>query len=330
MARRCGDEKDVPPPRPPRHVSAPQPAPTLDTFAGLNLLALALTWGFAFLFIEVALTGIEPFMLVQLRVLIAALALWPFVLATGTEVPRDGRTWAALFGFGFLNNVIPYSLLTWGQTYIQSHEAAILLAAAPVFVVVLAHFMTRDEKMTVAKLAGVLIGVVGVAVLVDPGALLSGSESSLGAVMLLGTALFYACAGVFTRLTLTHVPTPMAATGMLTTSSIMMVPVTVASGATLTWPLVWPAMGAVAALALLSTSLAYVFYFNVLKRAGAINLMLVTLMMPVIATAAGVAFLDEVILTRSFVGAAIVALALALIDGRVLRVFARCHRSNGT
>ena len=84
MARRCGDEKDVPPPRPPRHVSAPQPAPTLDTFAGLNLLALALTWGFAFLFIEVALTGIKPFMLVQLRVLIAALALWPFVLATGT------------------------------------------------------------------------------------------------------------------------------------------------------------------------------------------------------------------------------------------------------
>ena len=198
MRQRCAVERQtwpgafVQPSQPDRTMTAARPALAIDTVAWFNLLGLAVVWGFSFFFVEVALTGIEPFMLVQLRVLIAGLAMWPVILAMRIPVPRDARTWAALFGFGLINNAIPYSLMAWGQTFIQSTEAAILNATAPIFTVVIAHVATSDEKLTAGKLAGAVAGFAGVAILVDPRALFDGSTTALGALMLLGMSLAYA------------------------------------------------------------------------------------------------------------------------------------------
>lgn len=279
------------------------------------LVALSVVWGGSFFFVEVALRELGPFTIVLGRIGFAALALLLLVAFTGQAMPRDGATWGAFFVMGGLNNLIPFSLITWGQVSIESGLASILNATTPLFAVVLAHFLTADERMTPNRLAGVLIGLAGVAVLIGPEALDGLGATGLGQIAILGAALSYAFAGIYGR-RLRHLPVA-AAAGMLTASTFQVLPLALVLEtpfAVLPGLATW---GAILGIALLSTALAYLLYFRILALAGATNLLLVTFLIPVSALFLGIAFLDERPGWTAFAGMALIFAGLAAVDGRL-------------
>jgi drug/metabolite transporter (DMT)-like permease len=163
------------------------------------LIALSVLWGGTFVFAEVALDEVRPLTLVLARVGIAAAALWLAVYASGQRMPRSVALWGAFFVMGALNNLIPFSLIFWGQTRITGGLAAILNATTPLFTVVLAHCLTSDEKLTPNRLGGVLLGVAGAIVLIGPAVLRELGLQLLAQIAVLGAALSYALAGIFAR-----------------------------------------------------------------------------------------------------------------------------------
>ncbi|CAO3447690.1 DMT family transporter [Azospirillum largimobile] len=291
-----------------------------------SLLAfLSILWGGSFFFVGIAVRELPPLTIVAMRVALAALALGGLLRLLGTPMPRDWRTWTAFFGMGTLNNLLPFCLIVWGQTQIASGLASVLNATTPLFGVVVAHVLTRDERMTGNRLAGMLVGFAGVAAMIGPAAWGGLGDGLLPQVAVLGAALSYAFAGIFGRRFKGMGVSPMiTATGQVAASSLMLVPVALLVDRPWTLPLPTPATwGAVAGLALLSTALAYVIFFRVLASVGATNLMLVTFLIPVSAILLGSLFLDERLAVRHGVGMALIAAGLAAIDGRL---FARLRQ----
>lgn len=288
------------------------------------LVALSILWGGSFFFVGIAVRELPPFTIVAMRVALAALALGGLLWILGLQMPRDRRTWIAFFGMGALNNLVPFCLIVWGQTQIASGVASVLNATTPLFGVMVAHVLTRDEKMTGNRLAGVLVGFAGVAVMIGPSALEGFVGAGPGSGLLpqlavLGAALSYSFAGIFGRRFKSMGVSPLVtATGQVTASTLMLVPVALLADRP--WTLPMPsvaAWGAVIGIALLSTALAYVIFFRVLASAGATNLMLVTFLIPVSAILLGGLFLGERLAVRHGVGMALIAGGLAAIDGRL-------------
>lgn len=280
------------------------------------LLLLAVLWSGSFFFSKIAVGELPPFTVVFCRVTLAALALNVVVLLSDRRMPADPRLWRALFAMGLLNNAIPFSLIFWGQTQIASGLAAILNATTPLFTVLVAHAATKDEKLTAARLLGVLTGVVGVAVMIGPSAFAGGN--TLVRIAVLGAALSYAFAAIWGR-RFRGLPPVITATGQLSASALVMAPVALLIDRP--WSLTFPSprvVWALIALALLSTAAGYIVYFAVLARAGATNVLLVTLLIPPSALL-GALFLAEPVEPRDLVGLAFIAGGLAAIDGRLLR-----------
>ncbi len=285
----------------------------------LLLVGLSVLWGGSFFFNKLALTDLRPFTLVLGRVGLAAVALNVLVLARGLRMPTTPRIWLAFLAMGALNNLIPFSLIVWGQTRIPSGLASILNATTPLWTVVVAHLLTRDDRLTWSRLGGVLLGLAGVVVMIGPAALLGLSLDVLAELAVLGAALSYAFAGVFGR-RFRDLPPLVTATGQVTATTVMALPIALA----LDRPWTGPAPGAVtwaalAGLALLSTALAYVIYFRILAASGATNLLLVTFLIPVSALVLGTTVLGERLEPRQLAGMALIGAGLAAIDGRLLR-----------
>lgn len=282
------------------------------------LLALAAVWAGSFIFVEVALAALPPMSIVLARVGIAALALTPVILLWPGA--RNGAMpWRDFAIMSVLNNIIPFALIFWGQTQITASLAAILNATTPVFTVLLAHWLTADERMTANKLAGVVIGVGGVAVMIGPAALHGLDGHLVGQVAVLAAAISYALAGIFGR-RLRRVPAMSAAWGQVTLSTVLFLPVVLLVDRP--WTLDLPGVEtwvALIGLGTVSTALAYGLYFRLLATAGATNLLLVTLLIPPGAVALGVLVLGEVLAMRELAGMAVIGLSLLVIDGRLLR-----------
>ncbi len=283
------------------------------------LLLLSLLWGGAFFFSKVALAELGPLTVVLARVSIGAVALWTILLATGQAPPASPRLWAQLALMGLINNAIPFSLIFWGQTQIASGLASILNAATPLWTALLAHLLTRDDRMSAHRLAGVLVGLAGVAVMVG-GALGGGLGLNLLAYLaVIGASVSYACAVIYGRRFRGMSPL-VPATGQLTCSALMLAPlVALVDGPALALPGA-TTVAALLALGLLSTALAFTLYFRLLATAGPTNTTLVTLLIPVSAVLLGAVFLGERLEPRHFAGMALVALGLLTIDGRALRL----------
>lgn len=293
---------------------------TMGPMEWLLLLALSVLWGGSFFFAEVALAELPPLTVVAGRVALAAVALRIMLRARGDALPTDRRSWAAFAAMGALNNAIPFTLIVWAQTEITSGLASILNAATPLFTVLLAHRLTKDERLTWNRLAGVLLGFAGVAVMIGWEALAGFSLHVAAELAVLAATVSYACAGIFGR-RFKGQPPLVTAAGQLTASSLMMLPLAVIVDRP--WLLAPPglvSLGAIVGLALLCTALAYVIFFRILAAAGATNLLLVTLLIPVSAVSLGAGFLGEVLEARQLAGMALIALGLALIDGRILRL----------
>ena len=280
---------------------------------------LALLWGATFYFIEIMLDYMDPASAVLLRVVPAAAVLTIVVYATGRRLPSDWASWRALIVMGLLNNAAPFCLIAWGQTHMESGLAAILNATTPLFTVILAHWLTGDERLSPNRAAGVLAGLAGVALLVGPQAVSGLGDDVMAQAAILGAAICYAGAGIHGR-RLGHMPPSVAAAGMLIASSAMALPLAWLLGEPLAMSFAPKMLGAALGLSLLGTACAYLIYFRVLAVAGATNLLLVTFLMPPIALALGVALLDERPTATSLAGMAVIFLGLVLVDGRLLRL----------
>ncbi len=285
------------------------------------LVSLSVLWGGSFFFAKVAVAELRPLTVVFGRVALAAFALNLSLWLTGQSLFRRETPWAAFLIMGLLNNLIPFSLIFWGQTQIASGLASILNATTPLFTLLVAHFITHDERIGGLKLGALVIGIGGVAVLLGPDAL-GGSWGTAGQIACLGAALSYAFAGVFGRRFAKMGVAPLeAAAGQVTASTVLILPIMLIVDRPWLLPALpgWTIWGALAGLALLSTALAYVLYFRILAVAGATNLLLVTFLIPVTAILLGAVILGEQLQPRHFAGMILIGLSLAAIDGRILR-----------
>lgn len=283
---------------------------------------LSVLWGGSFFFNGVALRELPPFTLVFLRVVLAALLLLPLLWAYRIGFPRGLSGWQPFFGIALLNNVLPFSLIVMGQTYIPSGLASILNATTPLFTV-LVMAAAGDEKLSMRRIAGVLIGLIGVIVLRGQNLGFNDSQGA-GILLCLAAAFSYGLSALYARRKLSNSPPLATATFQLLASSLMMA--IVASVFEQPWRLAVP--GATTWLAMvglsgLSTALAYIVFFQILRRSGSTNVMLVTLLIPVTAILLGWLVLGESISWRETIGAAVIGSALLLIDGRVLSLIRR-------
>jgi drug/metabolite transporter (DMT)-like permease len=228
----------------------------------------------------------------------------------------------------FLNNALPFALFGWGQTHIASGLASILNATTPIWGVVVAHFLTHDERMTPRKVAGVLLGFGGVATMIGPALLSHIGTSGLAELACVMAALSYALAAVWARRFRRQGISPLSVTtGQLTAGALMMLPLSMAVDRP--WTHAFPpvsALAAITALALFCTAFGYVLYFRLIATSGATNALLVTLLVPPVAILLGGLFLGETLAPQDFIGLALIALGLAAIDGRVLSLLSARRR----
>ena len=287
------------------------------------LLILAVIWGGAFMFIGVAVRHVEPLTYVWLRLTIAAGAMFLFLKFKGQTLDLPREVWGSILLLALLNNALPFTLFGWGQTHIASGLASILNATTPIWGVLVAHFFTQDERMTPRKIVGVLLGFAGVAMMIGPMLLANVGTDALAQLACIAAALSYAFAAVWARRFRRMGVSPMSVTtGQLTAGALMMLPLALLVDQPWTQP--FPpitAWGAIVALALLCTAFGYVLYFKLIETAGATNALLVTLLVPPFAILFGSLFLNEVLAPQDFVGLALIALGLAAIDGRLLKLW---------
>jgi drug/metabolite transporter (DMT)-like permease len=293
-----------------------RPHPEMSGPDWLRLILLSALWGGSFLFVGLALGHLPALTIVWLRVVLAAGVL-AAVLALRRQVFPPRSAWGALAVMGLMNNAVPFTLYALAQGQIGAGPTAILNATTPLFTLVVAALATRDERVTGARLAGLLAGLAGVAVLMGGAA--GGTLAAQAACLC--AALSYACAGVWGRRFRAMGLTPLAtAFGMLAASAVMLAPVMLAVDRP--WMLPAPPASsvlAIAGLAVLSTAWAYILYFRLLATAGAVNLLLVTFLIPVSAIAFGLLLLGESLHPRHLAGLALILTGLAIIDGRLLR-----------
>ncbi len=285
------------------------------------LILLSALWGGSFFFVAVAVKGLPVFTVVWMRVALAAVILWVVIRASGLKIRWSTPAILAVVGMGVLNNAIPFSLIAYGQSSIPSGLASILNATTPLFTVLAAHLLTKDDKLTLPKVLGVGLGIAGVAVLVGP-EVFGAPGDVIAQLAVLGGATSYGLAGVWARrFKGLGLPVMAVAAGQLTASSVIMLPIMLIVDAPLNLPA--PGFGPVAAvigLAVISTALAYVIFFRILDQAGPTNLSLVTLLIPVSAAILGWLFLSEALGWAELAGAVLIGMGLAAMDGRVLRL----------
>lgn len=242
--------------------------------------------------------------------------LWLYVWFRGLSVPKTPAVWVGFFGMGLLNNAIPFSLMAWGQLTIESGLTSILNATTAIFGVVLSSLFFADENLSVHKLIGVIIGFLGVAIAIGLEHLRALDIRSLAQLAVIAGTLSYSFAGIWARKHLSGLAPEVAAAGMLSGSTLIMLPAAWMIEGPISLalePITWLAIGY---YVIIATALAYLLYYRILALAGSGNLMLVTLLVPPIAILLGALVLGETLHPRAYAGFALLALGLIILDGR--------------
>ncbi|WP_203531227.1 DMT family transporter [Pseudoroseicyclus tamaricis] len=298
---------------------------TLSPLAWTLLLALAFIWGGTFLANRFALLTTPPAWITATRVTLAVPVLWAAALLTRQPMPKGWRTWGALLVMGALNNVLPFTLIAWGQAHVPSSLAAILNSSTALWGMGLAALVFADERMTRAKAVGLALGFSGVVLVIGPSALGGLDLRALGQLSVIGATLSYAVAGIWARKMLSGLPPLTSAAGMLTGAALLALP--------LAWSMEGPPGGvtlpsaiALLYLALLATALAFIFYYRLMATAGTGYTMLATLLVAPVGVALGAVVLGESLSPQAWGGFALIVLGLLTLNGRIRLARARPSR----
>jgi drug/metabolite transporter (DMT)-like permease len=258
------------------------------------LFILGGLWGSSYLFIKVAVAEVPPLTLVAGRLVLAAAILWVVLLAARQAMPRSRRLWAAFAVMGLLNGAVPYSLIFWSEQYISSGLASLLQATMPLFTVLMGHFLLRDERLTAGRVAGVVLGFVGVGLLMLPDLRQGAHANLLGQLAMVASSVSYAGAALFARSRLRGQPALVSTTGQLTMGAIWIVPLSLlVGGLQLKGLPSLPALASWLGLTILGTVIAYVIYFRLIERTSAAFTSTVTYIIPVFGLILGALVLNE-------------------------------------
>jgi drug/metabolite transporter (DMT)-like permease len=289
----------------------------MGPFEWFLLIVLSAIWGGSFYFFAVIIKELPVFTIVFFRVFLATSALWFVVLVTKQQLPDFKNTWHNYFLMGMFNNVIPFSLIVWGEQRVAPGLAAVLNATTPFFAVIVAHLSTQHEKLTWNRMVGAVIGLTGVSALVGFDAIKNLGSDLIFQLAIVGASLCYGISTIYGR-RLTGLAPLVTAASQTAASSVMLLPLMLLIDHP--FSLAMPSRYAIMSLltlALLCTAIAYLIFFNIVKRAGMTNVTLVTFLVPVSAMIFGALLLNEEISLRHFVGMAVIGIGLALIDGRI-------------
>jgi drug/metabolite transporter (DMT)-like permease len=284
----------------------------------LVFLALGAMWGSSYLFIKIGIETVTPLTLVALRLGVGTLLLAGVVALAGERLPRGPRTYLHLTVMAVLNIVVPFSLITWAELSMASSLAAILTAAVPLFAVIIAASVLRDEPVTPMGVAGLGVGFVGVIVLTGPAAFSSGG-SALAVLALLGAAASYACATVYARRNLAAMRPTVPAFLQVAIAFVLSGALALSLEAPLAMELTGPAVLSVLWLGLLGSGVAYLAYFRLIRSWGATRTAAVAYILPVVGISLGALVADETIDLRVVAGTALIVGGVALLNTRLPR-----------
>ncbi|MCC7354490.1 MAG: EamA family transporter [Anaerolineae bacterium] len=292
----------------------------LDLFV---LLILGLIWGSSFLFIKVGVAEMPPATVGAARLAIAMLFLLLVMRARRLSLPglslkdsKSLRLWRDIAIVAFFNNTIPFILIPWGEQYITSSLASILNATMPIFTVLVAHFFTSDDHFTLGKVGGILLGFFGVIVLIGPDLSDLRQTRTQGELAVIASSISYAIATTYARKHLRGQQPVVLAGAQLTLGFLWTLPFALLTAHFAAVPS-WQAVGAVGALGLVGTGVAYLFYYWLLVRNSATFVSLVTYLLPVTAVLWGAALLQESLGAGTFLGLALICVGIALVNGTV-------------
>lgn len=291
----------------------------MSRHAWMLLGLLSFIWGASFLFIELALEVMGPVTLVFFRVLVGAACLMAYLKFRHIKLPSSKAFWMPVFVMGLLNNVIPFSLISYGQVFITGGMASIINANTAFFGVIVAALFLADERLQLSRLLGVMIGISGVIIVVGPQNLTDFNPASIGQLAIVGATLSYAFASVWGKLRLQGYDSEAIACGMLIAATILMAPLMIWLEGIPHFELSLQLTGVFIGLGAIGTSIAYLLYFKILKLAGASNLMLVTIIVPIFAVLLDALVLAQFVSITDGIGFVIVAIGLAIMDGRLGR-----------
>lgn len=295
----------------------------------LMLVVLSILWGGSFILNKIAVAVVSPLTVASARVGIAALILVA-VAAARRELRTLAAGWPVFLTLGLVNSAIPFVLIAWSQTQIGAGLASILNATTPLFAVIFAHLATRDDKLTPGRFVGLVIGLIGVAVMIGIGALSGLGGHVAGELACLAAAALYAGGTVYAR-GIRNYPPSMLGAGQTAAATLLLLPVVMAVDQPWTRPLPPPTvLVALVLLGAVSTALAYLLFFRILERAGATNVSLVTFLIPVSAILMGVSLLGEHLEVHQMTGMAAIAAGLIAIDGRAAAFLRGSRRRIGS
>ena len=285
----------------------------------LMVFLLGLFWGSSFLFNEILLKHISPISIAFMRVAVSAMILIPFII---TKYGIKILTLSDIFNLtimGVINNILPFSLIAFGQQFTTGGLASILNASTSFFTIIVASIFLTNEKLTTTRVLGVLIGVLGVSIAVGFDEIFSDMNQGFGKYVILLGSLSYAFAVVWGKLKLSHLKPMIAATGMLTASSLIMLPIIGYGYMNELTVLNIDIIAIIILFAIIANVLAYFLYFKILESAGAGNLQICTIIIPPAAIFLNAIILFETITFEEVIGLLIISFGLIIIDGRLAK-----------
>lgn len=281
-------------------------------------ILLSLAWGTSFFFIKIALETVEPLTLVAIRLLIGWLGLVVILRLRGLKYPREFTIWRHLIFMGVVNTAIPFVLITWAESGINgvdSGVAAVLNSTVPIFSILIAGVVLRTERLRIGSIGGVLVGFTGVILLL--GQDFAGEFGKLiPSIAIIAASLCYAISGNYGRANLRDVHPVVAAAGQLLVAAILLVIIAALFEDIGSQQLVPSTIAALLWLGLLGSCLAYILYYFILSNWGATRTTLVTYIIPIVAVAAGVVFLNEPVTWQLVIGGLLIMSSIALVSWR--------------
>jgi len=285
------------------------------------LLALGTLWGSSYLFIKIVVAEVPALVLVAGRLLVASVAMWIILRVLGLKMPRSGRAWRTYALLGFLGAAAPYTLITWGEQYIPSGLASLLQSTTPIFALLLAQFLPHDDRITLSKVAGVIVGFVGVGLLMWPDLRegwrsLGSQRTLLGQLAIVGSSLCYALTAIVARSQLRGQHPLCSATGQLSMGAVYALIGVVLTGSSFDLALSSRAWASWAGLILFGTILAYGIYFTLIERGGATFATMVTYIIPVNGLLLGALVLGEALYLAIWLSLLLILGGVLLVRGR--------------
>ena len=284
----------------------------------LLVISLGIIWGSSFLFVEILLNNINPWMIVFLRVSIASIILISFCIYKNINLNLKLNDYYNISVMSLLNNVIPFLLIVYGQKTTTGGLASIINSSTAFFSIILASILISEEKLNFSRIIGVIIGVVGVIITIGYDNLIELNEEGIGPYYILLATISYSFAGIWAKVKMKNISSLLSATGMTSISAILLFPIVIIYHQEQFYLIDQMVFKNAMLYALCCSVFAYLIYFKILETTGAGNLLICTIIVPASAFILNYVVLGEQILSKEIFGIIIISIGLIILDGRIL------------